>query len=366
MARKPGKAPVKRAEIADSGSDVLTFDNVQLFKDLCGPHDSHLLMIEKTLRLRIDARGNRLVLTGGEDARARANSALESLYRRLQEGFAISAGDVDAALRLANPSVDPVVEKVPTDFTLSLQKRTIAPRSQAQRAYLQALREQELVFGVGPAGTGKTYLAVAWAAHLLLKGDVERIILSRPALEAGERIGFLPGDMKEKVDPYLRPLYDALYDVLHTDFVDRRMATGDIEIAPLGFMRGRTLSRAAVILDEAQNASVAQMKMFLTRLGEGSRMVITGDPSQTDLPPSERSGLADAIGLLSGVKGVSIAKFTAKDVVRHELVARIVNAYDKRDSARRKAYEKGKAEDAKGKSKAAPEAGSSSEADSDA
>ena len=340
MVRKPGKAPVRKAQETDTGSEVLTFENVPLFKDLCGPHDSHLMQLEKALRVRIDARGNRLVLSGGDEARARARAVLESLYQRLLDGHAVVSADVDAALRLSVPEADPVVQKIEKDMVLSLQKRTIAPRSAAQRAYLAALARDELVFGVGPAGTGKTYLAVAWAAQLLLKGDVERIILSRPALEAGERIGFLPGDMKEKVDPYLRPLYDALYDVLHTDFVDRRMATGDIEIAPLGFMRGRTLSRAAVILDEAQNASVAQMKMFLTRLGEGSRMVVTGDPSQTDLPVQEKSGLADALELLAKVKGVSVARFTAKDVVRHELVARIVNAYDRRDKARRAGYER--------------------------
>ena len=340
MARKPGRAPVFKAAETDSASDMMSFENVQLLKELCGPADSHLLLLEKALRARIDARGNRLVISGGEEARARARAAIETLYARLEGGLSISAGDVDAALRLANPAVDPVVQQSASNMVLSLQKRTISPRSAAQTAYLEALARDELVFGVGPAGTGKTYLAVAWAANLLLKGDVERIILSRPALEAGERIGFLPGTEKEKLDPYLRPLYDALYDLLHTDWTDRRMATGDIEIAPLGFMRGRTLSRAAVILDEAQNASVAQMKMFLTRLGEGSRMVITGDPSQTDLPPHEKSGLADALSLLDGVKGVSIARFAASDVVRHPLVSRIVNAYDKRDEAARRRFER--------------------------
>jgi phosphate starvation-inducible PhoH-like protein len=190
------------------------------------------------------------------------------------------------------------------------------------------------VFGIGPAGTGKTYLAVAHAVGLYQSGAVERIILSRPALEAGERIGFLPGDMKEKVDPYLRPLYDALHDMLHADYVDRRIAAAEIEIAPLGFMRGRTLARAAVILDEAQNATVTQTKMFLTRLGEGSRMVLTGDPSQSDLPKGETSGLSDAVSLLEGVEGVGVARFTAADVVRHPLVARIINAYDRRTGDR--------------------------------
>ena len=335
MTRKITRSVIHETASAGTDLDFLTFAENDLFKDLCGAHDANLLMIENAFDVRIDARGNRLVLHGGEDARAKARQTLQQLYARLEEGLSIHAGDVDAVIRIAEEEGGEQPQKLTGKTILSLQKRTLTPRSAAQQAYLDALQSEELVFGVGPAGTGKTYLAVAWAAHLLLKGDVERIILSRPALEAGERIGFLPGDMKEKVDPYLRPLYDALYDVLHTDFVDRRIASGDIEIAPLGFMRGRTLTRAAVILDEAQNATVAQMKMFLTRLGEGSRMVVTGDPSQTDLPVQETSGLADALGLLSGVKGVAVARFSAADVVRHKLVARIVNAYDKRDKSLR-------------------------------
>jgi phosphate starvation-inducible PhoH-like protein len=201
---------------------------------------------------------------------------------------------------------------------------------------MEALGRADLNFGVGPAGTGKTYLAVAHAVGLYLAGKVERIILSRPAIEAGERIGFLPGDMKEKVDPYLRPLYDALHDMLHADYVERRIAAGEIEIAPLAFMRGRTLARAAVSLDEAQNATVAQTKMFLTRLGEGAHMAVTGDPSQSDLPAGETSGLSDALSLLEGVEGVAVSRFTAADVVRHPLVGRIIDAYDARDAARRR------------------------------
>ena len=213
-------------------------------------------------------------------------------------------------------------------------QKTVKPRSENQARLLEALEDKSLVCALGPAGTGKTYLAVAHAAYAMLHGEVERIILSRPAVEAGERIGFLPGDMKEKVDPYLRPLYDALYDVLHGDFVDRRIGSGEIEIAPLAFMRGRTLSRAIIVLDEAQNATIAQMKMFLTRLGEGSRMIITGDPSQTDLPDIRQSGLGDAVGLLTGIEGVAVSRFTGKDVVRHRLVREIVHAYDKRDQSR--------------------------------
>ena len=339
MTRKVRKADIK-AVMPDQqdNPDVLTFGDTQMFKDLCGVHDAHLLMVETDLGVRIDARGNQLVLSGGGDARKRARDAFEYLQELSEQGRGITSGDVEAALRLSDSVAGSSIQKQGSNLTLSLPKRSVSPRSPAQGVYMQALQKEELVFGVGPAGTGKTYLAVAHAAHLLLKGEVEKIILSRPALEAGERIGFLPGDMKEKVDPYLRPLYDALYDVLHADFVDRRLETGEIEIAPLGFMRGRTLTRATVILDEAQNATVAQMKMFLTRLGEGSHMVITGDPSQTDLPVRETSGLTDALGLLPNVKGVAVAKFTAADVVRHKLVARIVKAYDTRDNSRRDAY----------------------------
>ncbi|MBY0421296.1 MAG: PhoH family protein, partial [Parvularculaceae bacterium] len=240
----------------------------------------------------------------------------------------LALADVQAATRLADeiedaggPGGAPAIRT---------PKRMIFARTAAQAGYVQALRQSELVFGVGPAGTGKTYLAVAHAVSLLLSGAVQRIVLSRPAVEAGERIGFLPGDLKEKVDPYLRPLYDSLNDMLHTDYVERRIGANEIEIAPLAFMRGRTLARAAVILDEAQNATVAQMKMFLTRLGEGSHMSVTGDPTQSDLPRGEVSGLADALSLLEGVEGVAVARFTAADVVRHPLVSRIIKAYEAR------------------------------------
>ncbi len=336
MTRKIKRADPEAADPDQNNVDHVEFGDNLLFKDLCGAHDAHLLLLENALGIRVDARGNRVALRGGEDGRNRAREVLTQLYERLEKGLGISDGDVNAAMRLSAEAANGTRQGQGKKMVLSLQKRTVSPRSTAQSDYLEALGKEELVFGVGPAGTGKTYLAVANAASLLLKGEVERIILSRPALEAGERIGFLPGDMKEKVDPYLRPLYDALYDVLHSDFVDRRIATGDIEIAPLGFMRGRTLSRAAVILDEAQNASVAQLKMFLTRLGEGSRMVVTGDPSQTDLPAHETSGLFDALNLLNGVKGVKVVQFSAADVVRHALVARIVRAYDNRDKSRRK------------------------------
>ncbi|MEQ8936223.1 MAG: PhoH family protein, partial [Amphiplicatus sp.] len=281
---------------------------------------------------RIDPRGNRLSVSGKAPARAKTLKVLEGLYRRLERGEAVGPGEVRAAAKLAGESA---ASFEPAGPSIRTPKRQIAPRTANQRLYLEALGKTDLVFGVGPAGTGKTYLAVAHAVSLLLSGAVERIVLSRPAVEAGERIGFLPGDMKEKVDPYLRPLYDALHDMMQADYVERRIAVGDIEIAPLAFMRGRTLARAAVILDEAQNATVAQMKMFLTRLGEGSHMAVTGDPSQTDLPRGEVSGLADALTLLSKVEGVAVTTFTSADVVRHPLVSRIDNAYDKRDATAR-------------------------------
>lgn len=315
-------------------TETLTFEDNRLMSDLCGPHDTNLLLIESRLGTKILPRGNTITIKGSAGARWQTREALLALYGRLEDGMSISAPDVEAALRLSEAVKEEDEAPKQLTQTLSLPKRTIAPRTRAQGEYLQKMSENELVFGVGPAGTGKTYLAVAHAAASLLRGDVERLILSRPAVEAGERIGFLPGDMKEKVDPYLRPLYDALHDVLYSDYVDRRMASGDIEIAPLAFMRGRTLSRAVVILDEAQNATIGQMKMFLTRLGEGSRMVVTGDPSQTDLPDPRQSGLRDALGLLDNVNSVGITCFTGEDVVRHRLVADIVKAYDKRDQAR--------------------------------
>lgn len=315
-------------------TDYLDFDDNDLMKDLAGAHDAHLTLLEKAFNVRIDPRGNRLAVSGSKAARTNTAKALDALYRQLASGEPVSAGDVRAAARMAAP--DSATLKQRHALTIKTPKRTISARTQNQAHYLDALSKHDLVFGTGPAGTGKTYLGVAHAVNLLLSGRVERLILTRPALEAGERIGFLPGDMREKVDPYLRPLYDALHDMMETDFVERRLAAGDIEIAPLGFMRGRTLAGAAVILDEGQNATVAQMKMFLTRLGEGAMMVVTGDPSQSDLPAHETSGLADALSILTGVKGVGHTKFTASDVVRHPLVSRIIKAYDRRDNRARK------------------------------
>jgi len=313
--------------------DQLSFDDNLHVASLSGEHDAHLQIIEKAFGVRIDPLGNILTISGPPSARAEAAAVLRRLYDRVRAGHPIATDDVRAAARL---STAPAAEAETPGVAIKTPKRFISPRTGAQRAYIEALSRADLNFGVGPAGTGKTYIAVAHAVGLYLAGKVERIVLSRPALEAGERIGFLPGDMKEKIDPYLRPLYDALHDMLHADYVERRIAAGEFEIAPLGFMRGRTLARAAVILDEAQNATIAQTKMFLTRLGEGAHMTLTGDPSQSDLPAGEVSGLADALLLLQGVEGVAISRFAAADVVRHPLVARIIDAYDARDAARRR------------------------------
>ena len=318
--------------------DHIDFDDNRLVAELSGEHDAHLAILEDALGVRIDPRGNRFAVRGDDGARVRALAALETLYEKLRRGEIVSAGEVRAAAKLTEraPAAAATKETPSVAPSIKTPKRLISARTPNQAAYLRKLGENDLTFGVGPAGTGKTYLAVAHAVGLLLSGAVERIVLSRPALEAGERIGFLPGDMKEKVDPFLQPLYDALHDMMHADYVERRIAAGDIEIAPIAFMRGRTLARSAVILDEAQNATPAQMKMFLTRLGEGAHMAVTGDPSQTDLPHGETSGLAEALSILSGVDGVAVAKFEASDVVRHPLVARIIDAYDARKKSKKK------------------------------
>ena len=311
------------------------FDDNRLVAELSGGHDEHLAILEDVLGVRIDPRGNRFAVAGEAAARRRAIAALADLYARAARGEAIGVAEARAAARLADAPSEAVSPAAASAVpSIKTPKRVITARTPNQAAYLQKLAAHDLTFGVGPAGTGKTYLAVAHAVGLLLTGAVERIILSRPALEAGERIGFLPGDMKEKVDPFLQPLYDALHDMMHGDYVERRIAAGDIEIAPIAFMRGRTLARSAVILDEAQNATPAQMKMFLTRLGEGAHMTVTGDPTQTDLPGGQTSGLADALGVLSGVEGVAEARFANADVVRHPLVARIIGAYDARERKR--------------------------------
>ena len=307
----------------------MAFEDNAVVARLYGNHDAHLVRVEALTGAQLNARGNQLDVTGAGDEVAIASKALTSLYERLKRGLSVEMADVDASVRFArngnNGNDGGDGESIRT------RRRTIAARTPGQRGYLQALRERDMVFSLGPAGSGKTYLAVAMGVSLLLAGKVERIVLSRPAVEAGERLGFLPGDMKEKIDPYLRPLYDALHDMIPAEQIAHRMESGEIEIAPLAFMRGRTLAHCFVILDEAQNTTPMQMRMFLTRLGEGSRMVITGDPSQTDLPNNQKSGLTDAVDTLEDVPGIRFVRLTSQDVVRHDLVTRIVEAYDVRD-----------------------------------
>lgn len=313
---------------------VIAFEDNRLASDLFGQYDQNLAFIEQRIGVEAIRRGNQVTLRGHEDACDRAYRTLEILYEQLNLGRPINNGEIEGIVRMVeaekNQLVLPTMEKrAKMKFAqISTRKKTIIARSKTQDEYIRVMGKKEMIFGAGPAGTGKTYLACAYAAAMLERGEVDRIILSRPAVEAGERLGFLPGDMKEKVDPYLRPLYDALYDMMPPERVERALASGMIEIAPLAFMRGRTLANSAVILDEAQNTTSMQMKMFLTRLGEDSKMFITGDPSQIDLPRGTTSGLVEALRVLKGIKGIAQIKFTAEDVVRHELVVRIVNAYD--------------------------------------
>ena len=366
----------------------MQFNDNALLQLLLGDHDRHLVRLEQGLGVRLACRGNRIAVSGDPGRVALARSALAALYRRLEEGRPVDAADVDTAIRMSDlhgtvlePRRDAI--QVPGHGPGHVQGRTaggrtmssrrdhdgfpglpgaaglggggegdprlpfsdlpairtkrgaIEPRSPGQAAYMEMLASHEMVFGIGPAGTGKTYLAVAQAVAMLQAGRVDRIVLSRPAVEAGERLGFLPGDLKEKIDPYLRPLYDALHDMMPGDQVIRRMASGEIEVAPLAFMRGRTLAHAFVILDEAQNTTVAQMKMFLTRMGSGTRMAINGDLSQIDLPNGVSSGLRDAVETLEGLPGIGFTRFESRDVVRHPLVAAIVDAYDQRAAAGR-------------------------------
>jgi len=322
----PGAGRASKTQAAEARLVIPFEDNRALTRAL-GEFDAHLAMLEDRLGIEAHPHGNVVILKGPEPACKLGRDVLEVVYKRALTGETISAGDFEGLIRHArqenvSPSSDGQAQ-------ISTRRRVVKARTLAQSTYIRALDKTDLVFGIGPAGTGKTYLAVAYAAQCLERGIVERIILSRPAVEAGERLGFLPGDMREKVDPYLRPLYDALDDVLPPDKVEKDLESGVIEIAPLAFMRGRTLANAFVILDEAQNTTPMQMKMFLTRLGENSKMVITGDPSQIDLPPGIKSGLDEAVTLLNGVTGIEMVRFTQSDVVRRDLVARIVEAYDR-------------------------------------
>ncbi len=346
MVKRTGVKPAK--PVADV-ERVVSFEDNSHLSSVFGNFDQNLALMEHRLGVEISARGNHVFIRGGEGACEIAEAALVEIYNRIAAGENMSAGDIEGVIRMKDGQPPGSTKKhtakkseaksgkEPTDgVRIVTRRRTISPRSQNQQDYIECLGRADLVFALGPAGTGKTYLAVVHAVSLLEQGEVDRIILSRPAVEAGESLGFLPGDMREKVDPYVRPLYDALYDVMPLDRVERDIESGIIEIAPLAFMRGRTLSNAAVILDEAQNCTSMQMRMFLTRLGENSRMVITGDPSQTDLPPSASKGLTEAANLLAGVEGVEQVAFTQADVVRHDLVARIVNAYGELDRKNQK------------------------------
>ena len=315
-------------EPTSAGQTALEFPDNRLMIELCGEFDKNLAKIEQQLDVQIIRRGNQLDIFGPDEAATEAQGVLSNLYERLENGKSVEFADIDRALRM-NPENDNQLEMFSkSSVEIKTRKKPVEPRTDAQKAYVNSLMENELAFGIGPAGTGKTYLAVAVAVSKFISGDVDRIILSRPAVEAGEKLGYLPGDMKDKIDPYMQPLYDALNDFLPGKQLAKLIEEKRIEIAPLAFMRGRTLANAFVVLDEAQNATSMQMKMFLTRLGEGSRMVITGDRSQVDLPRGVVSGLSDAERLLKGIKGVGFNYFTSKDVVRHPLVAAIIEAYD--------------------------------------
>ncbi len=321
----------------------LQFDDNSLAPQLFGEHGSHLNMIEEACDVEIASKGNELIITGTKDNLKKVQRILDALWERLTRGLDVGVPEVEAAMRLGNKNLDPEAHKLAMDAfkkpQINVQKGTktkqITARTPNQAIYLDAMEKNDVVFGLGPAGTGKTFLAVAQAVKMLLDGKVDRLIMCRPAVEAGERLGFLPGDMREKIDPYLRPIYDSLNDLMPPEQVVNRLATGQIEIAPLAFMRGRTLSDAFIILDEAQNTTATQMKMVLTRLGENSKMVINGDPSQVDLPSGQISGLNDAYDALRNVDAVTFVTFTDDDVVRHNTVARIIKAYDKRDKIRK-------------------------------
>jgi phosphate starvation-inducible protein PhoH and related proteins len=343
MARKPARAyesahshePASAPNQGRARAEI-EFEEATILGALFGQFDANLVLIENRLGVYIAARGNRVQIEGPEDNVARARDVLKGLHQRLLQGQEIDTGAVESIIAM---SAEPTLEGIITGggesppIMIRTRKKTIVPRSATQIEYMQALASRDIIFALGPAGTGKTYVAVAQAVSQLITGSVQRLILSRPAVEAGERLGFLPGDMKEKVDPYLRPLYDALNDCMPPEQVERRIANGEIEIAPIAFMRGRTLADAFVILDEAQNTTPAQMKMFLTRFGQNSRMVVCGDPRQVDIPGGDAmSGLKDAVERLEGIDGIAVTRFSSADVVRHPIVGRIVEAYEGKDS----------------------------------
>jgi phosphate starvation-inducible PhoH-like protein len=329
-----GESP--RGDVQRRARIEIEFDEQTVLGALFGQFDTNLVQIENRLGVYISARGNKAVIEGPADSVARARDVLKGMHQRLLTGHEVDAGAVESLIVMSNePTLEGIITGAPEGappIMIRTRKKTIVPRSATQIEYMRALVRDDVIFALGPAGTGKTYVAVAQAVAQLMNGSVQRLILSRPAVEAGERLGFLPGDMKEKVDPYLRPLYDALYDCMPPEQVERRLASGEIEIAPIAFMRGRTLADAFVILDEAQNTTPMQMKMFLTRFGQNSRMVVCGDPKQTDLPGgTSASGLYDAVQRLEGVDGIGMIRFSIADVVRHPIVGRIVEAYEGKD-----------------------------------
>ncbi|MGV2496886.1 PhoH family protein [Pelagerythrobacter aerophilus] len=338
MGRRPNSAdpaisppPSPQREIRRARAE-LSFDDQSLLVPLFGQFDANLVQVENRLGVFISARGDKVLIEGPEDSVARARDVLQAMYGRLARGEELDSGAIESLIAMSNePTLEGIIsgESDGPPVMIRTRRKTIVPRSAGQIPYMRQLARDELIFALGPAGTGKTYLAVAQAVSQLITGSVQRLILSRPAVEAGEKIGFLPGDMKEKVDPYLRPLYDALYDCMPPEQVERHLISGVIEVAPIAFMRGRTLADAFVILDEAQNTTREQMKMFLTRFGQNSRMVVCGDPKQVDIPGGDTmSGLADAVGRLEGLEGIAVSRFTSADVVRHPIVGRIVEAYE--------------------------------------
>ncbi len=332
---KPAAKPANDAA-AERATVELTFEDQSLLVPLFGQFDANLVQVENRLGVFVAARGNKVVVEGPEEAVGRARDVLDAMREKLSMGQELDSGAIDALIAMSNePTLEGIVTGTPDHppIMIRTRRKTIVPRSAKQAEYMEQLARDDVIFALGPAGTGKTYVAVAQAVSQLITGSVQRLILSRPAVEAGEKLGFLPGDMKDKVDPYLRPLYDALNDCMPPEQVERRIASGEIEIAPIAFMRGRTLADSFIILDEAQNTTREQMKMFLTRFGQNSRMVICGDPRQVDIPGGDRmSGLADAVGRLEGVEDIAVTRFSASDVVRHPIVGRIVEAYEGPDA----------------------------------
>ncbi len=308
-------------------TEIFEFDDASLVRKLCGAGHAHLAMIEEAFDVYVEAPGSAVHINGDGPSRERAGELIKEIYQRLERGWPCGPSDIRALIRAIGKGK---VKAAAVDAIIPFPKRSpIVPKTPRQEKFIHALREETIIFGVGPAGTGKTFLATAYGASLLARGEIAKFIACRPAVEAGERLGFLPGDLNEKVDPYMQPIWDALHMVLGRDEVERRRAAGDIEVAPLAFMRGRTLSDAFVVIDEAQNATIPQMKMVLTRLGERAKYAVTGDPSQTDLPHGTQSGLAHALDILTDISGIEQIRFLASDVVRHPLVGKIVNAYEK-------------------------------------